>query len=307
MAGNGSSRRSFVRWLVAVLMRRLLLFTVAVAISSAGAAQAVEPPQQQTVEIPSGGLQLKGFLWRPAGRGPFPAVVFNHGRSDTAQQYSLQLGLTLEHLAQVLGPVFVRRGFVFLYPFRRGEGPSADQGQFIGDLLQWEEAAKGVEARRHLQVVLATTDHLQDALAALSFLKSLPYVDARRVAVAGHSFGGQLTLLEASHDRTVRAAVTFGAAAASWDGSPELRDRLIETLRRLAMPVMLIQAANDYSLSPSSAMDAELSRLSKPHVRKIYPAFGDTQSHGHNFLYFDIPRWEQDVFAFLEANVTSHN
>ena len=287
-------------------MRRLLLFTVALAISSAGVAQVAEPPQQQTVEILSGGLQLKGFLWKPAGTGPFPAVVFNHGRSDSAHQYSLQLGLTLEHLAQVLGPVFVRHGFVFLYPFRRGEGPSADQGQFIGDLLQREEAAKGVEARQHLQVVLMTTDHLQDALAALSFLKGLPYVDARRVAVAGHSFGGQLTLLEASHDRTVRAAVTFGAAAASWDGSPELRHRLFEALRGLAMPVMLIQAANDYSLSPSSAMDGELTRLSKPHVRKIYPAFGDTQSHGHNFLYFDIARWEQDVFAFLEANVTSH-
>jgi len=282
-------------------MRRLLLFAVALAMSGAGVAHVAQPPQQQTVEILSGGLRLKSFLWRPAGRGPFPAVVFNHGRSDTAQQYSLQLGLTLEHLAQVLGPVFVRHGFVFLYPFRRGEGPSADQGQFIGDLLQRAEAAEGVEARRHLQVALMTTDHLQDALAALSFLKSLSYVDARRVAVAGHSFGGQLTLLEASHDRTVRAAVTFGAAAASWEGSPELRDRLIEALRGLAMPVMLIQAANDYSLSPSSAMVGELSRLSKPHVRKIYPAFGETQSHGHNFLYLDIARWEQDVFAFLEA------
>lgn len=284
-------------------MRRVLPFAVALAMSGAGVADVAEPPQHQTVEILSGGLRLKSFLWKPAGRGPFPAVVFNHGRSDTARRYSLQLGLTLEQLAQVLGPVFVRHGFVFLYPFRRGEGPSADQGHFIGDLLQ-REAAKGAEARRHLQVVMATTDHLQDALAALAFLKSLPDVDARRVAVAGHSFGGQLTLLEASSDRTVRAAVTFGAAAASWDGSPELRDRLIEALRRLAMPVMLIQAANDYSLSPSSAMDEELSRLSKPHVRKIYPAFGDSQTHGHNFLYLDTARWEQDVFAFLEANVT---
>jgi dienelactone hydrolase len=287
-------------------MRRLHLLRVAVAlaISSAGLAQVVEPPQQNTVEILSGRLHLKGSLWRPAGRGPFPAVVFNHSRSDTARQHHVQLGLTLERVAQVLGPVFVRHGFVFLCPFRRGEGPSADQGQFIGDLLQREEAAKGLEARRRLQLALMTTDHFQDALAGLSFLKSLPYVDARRVAVAGHSFGGQLTLLEASRDRTVRAAVTFGAAAASWDESSELRDRLIESVSGLAMPVMLIQAANDYSLSPSRALERELSRLSKPHVQRIYPAFGDTQTHGHNFLYFDIPRWEQDVFAFLEENVT---
>ena len=285
-------------------MRRLHLLAVALAISGAGVAPVVERPQQQTVEIPSGRLQLKGALWRPAGRGPFPAVVFHHGRSDAARQYSLELGLTLEQLAEILGPVFVRRGYVFLYPFRRGEGPSADQGPFIGDLLQKAEAAKGLEARQHLQLVLLTTDHLEDALAALLFLKSLPYVDARRVAVAGHSFGGQLALLEASRDRSVRAAVAFGAAAGSWDGSPELRVRLIETVSQLAMPVMLIQAANDYSLSPSAAMERELSRLSKPHVRKSYPAFGDTQLHGHNFLYFDIARWEQDVFAFLQENLT---
>jgi dipeptidyl aminopeptidase/acylaminoacyl peptidase len=60
-----------------------------------------------------------------------------------------------------------------------------------------------------------TTDHLDDATSGLLFLKNLPEVDARRVAVAGHSFGGQLTLLEAEHDPAIRAAVTFGAAAGS--------------------------------------------------------------------------------------------
>jgi len=234
-------------------------------------------------------------------------VVFNHGRSDTPRQHSLRLKLTLEQAAQILGPVFVRHGFVFLYRFRRGEGPSADQGQFIGDLLQQEEIAKGAESREHLQMVLMTTDHLKDARAALSFLKNLSYVDARRMAVAGHSFGGQLTLLEASHDSAVAAAVTFGAAAGSWEGSPELRNLLLKSLHTLAMPVMMIQAANDYSLAPSTAMDEELSRLSKRHVRKIYPAFGQTQGEGHNFLYYDVARWEQDVFAFLDANVIPHN
>jgi dienelactone hydrolase len=151
---------------------------------------------------------LKGFLWRPADRGPFPAVAFNHGRSDTPRQHTLELGQTLEQAAQILGPVFVKHGSYSCIHFAVAKGP--DEGQFIGDLLQREQLAKGLEARRQLQLVLMTTDHLQDAVAALSFLKNLPYVDKRRVAVAGHSFGGQLTLLEAAHDRTVRAAVTFG-------------------------------------------------------------------------------------------------
>ena len=32
-----------------------------------------------TVLVQSGALTLRGLLWRPSGRGPFPAVLFNHG------------------------------------------------------------------------------------------------------------------------------------------------------------------------------------------------------------------------------------
>lgn len=287
-------------------MRTLFLFALALSTSSAIFAQGAPQPAPQTVEILSGSLRLKGLLWKPQGLGPFPAVVFNHGRSDTPQLHSRPLDLRIEDAAEVLGPVFVRHGFVFLYPFRRGEGLSADQGQFIGDLLDREEKARGPEARNHLRTVLMTTDHLQDALAALTFLKGISYIDPRRVAVAGHSFGGGLTLLEASRDSTVAAAVTFGAAAGSWEGSPELRDLLLKSLHTVAVPVMMIQAENDYSLAPSKAMDEELSRLSKLHVRKIYPAFGQTPSEGHNFLYYYVPLWEQDVFAFLDANLKRH-
>ena len=287
-------------------MRTLFLFAVALSTSGATFAQSAPKPAPQTVEIPSGSLRLKGLLWKPQGSGPFPAVVFNHGRSDTPQLHSRKLNLMIEDAAEILGPVFVRHGFVFLYPFRRGEGLSADQGQFIGDLLQQEEKAGGAEARNHMRNVLMMTDHLQDAQDALTFLKSLSYVDARRIAVAGHSFGGALTLLEVSRDTPLAAAVTFGAAAGSWEGSPELRDLLLKSLQTAAVPVMMIQAENDYSLAPSKAMDDELSRLSKPHVRKVYPAFGQTPSEGHNFLYYDVPLWEEDVFAFLDANVKRH-
>jgi hypothetical protein len=41
--------------------------------------------------------------------------------SDTPQQH-WQRGGTLAAAAEVLGPVFARHGYVFLFPFRRGEG-----------------------------------------------------------------------------------------------------------------------------------------------------------------------------------------
>ncbi|HEY2933591.1 MAG TPA: prolyl oligopeptidase family serine peptidase [Acidobacteriota bacterium] len=106
-----------------------------------------------------------------------------------------------------------------------------------------------------MQFVLLTTDHLDDVSAGLSFLKGLREVDAHRIAVAGHSFGGQLTLLAAERDSSLRAAVTFGAAAGSWEGSSETRERLLTAVRKTTVPVMLLHAANDYSVAPGRAMD----------------------------------------------------
>jgi dienelactone hydrolase len=133
-------------------------------------------------------------------------------------------------------------------------------------------------------------------------LKSVPEVDSRRISLAGHSFGGQLTLLAAGSDTTVRAAVAFAAAAYAWDRSPELHDRLITAVRQTNAAVMLVQAANDYSTSSSLALGDELQRLHKPHLVKIYPPVGSTPDHGHNLLYEAIPQWEVDVFEFLATN-----
>jgi len=47
-----------------------------VAGSLAHAASAAEPEE---VSFAGGGAALHGFIFRPAGDGPFPAVLYNHG------------------------------------------------------------------------------------------------------------------------------------------------------------------------------------------------------------------------------------
>lgn len=264
------------------------------------AVQSSHPIAPQTVEIPSGNLHLKAFLWKPPGPGPFPAVLFNHGSggadsADTA-------GMQITEAAEKLAPLFLKHGYAFLYLFRRGQGLSANQAAFIQHLLQREEVAHGKEARQHLQFILMTTDQLDDVAATLSFLKTAPGIDARRIAIAGHSFGGALTLLTAERDATGRAEVTF-AAANSWERSPELRERLLAAVRKTSAPIMLIHAANDYGTTPGTVLAAELDRLRKPHLLKIYPPVGQSTDDGHNFLYLGIPQWEPDVFNFLDTHV----
>jgi dienelactone hydrolase len=282
-------------------MRPLRFFLLALLFPAVSLAHSSPSSVPQTVEIPSGNLRLKAFLWKPAGPGPFPAVLFNHGSGGADANHTA--GLTMAQAAENLGPLFVKHGYAFLYLFRRGHGLSADQAPFMQDLLHREEAAKGKEARQHLQFILVTTDHLDDVLAALSFLKNIPGIDSHRIAVAGHSFGGQLTLLAAERDSSVRAAVTFGAAAGSWERSSELRERLLAAVRKTTAPILFVQAENDYSIAPSRALGEELERLHKPYLVKIYPAIGKSPDDGHNVLYLAIPQWEADVFPFLDQFV----
>jgi dienelactone hydrolase len=264
---------------------------VLTAIGSAGAlAQGSSGPD--TVIVQSGQLALRGFLWRPGGPGPYPAVLFNHGSYSTTDPLSPTDPASL-------GSAFVRNGYVFLFLCRRGVGLSANQGSSDGDLLTQALAAHGQGGRNAVQLELLQTEDLDEALAGLAYLRARPDVDAHRLAAVGHSFGGSLTVLLAARDTSLRAAVVFAGAALSWQQSPELRARLLEAVGETSTPIFFIHAANDYSTTPGQVLADQMARFGRPHRFKVYPAKGQTVQEGHNFVFREVLSWEPDVFAFL--------
>jgi dienelactone hydrolase len=192
-----------------------------------------------------------------------------------------------------------RHGYVLLVVFRRGVGLSADQGVADGDLMAEALATGSQELRNKVQLDLLQGEELNEATAGLAALRAHPRVDPRRVALAGHSFGGSLAMLLAARDTGVRATVVFGAAARTWSSSPALRTRLLEAVRRGA-PALFLHAANDYSVSSGKALAAEMQRLKRPHRLRIYPPVGRDAREGHNLIYRDTGLWEADVFEFLD-------
>lgn len=277
---------------------RMLMLMVAGGIALAGMAEGQSPHGPDTVVVRTGALKLRALLWRPRGQGPFPAILFNHGSGHGALGAAGEI--TMERQAEILALVFVRHGYVFLYLLRRGTGLSASQGTNSSDRWERELATHGEDARNRLQLKLLETVELEDALAGLTFLRALPRVDPRRVAVVGHSFGGSLTLLITERDSALRAAVIFSGAARSWPLSPQLRARLLTAVSHTVVPVFFIFAANDYSVAPGEALAAEMARPGKPHQLKIYPAVGQTPREGHSFIHLRVAAWEPDVFAFLD-------
>ncbi|HEX8944134.1 MAG TPA: alpha/beta fold hydrolase [Gemmatimonadaceae bacterium] len=275
--------------------KRRLVIVIALILAS-GVAFAQDRPVQ-VVAIRARDATLQAHLWRPAGKGPFPAILINHGSGRTRDQLR-QLG-PYEQQSETLGPVFARHGYLCLFLFRRGVGPSTDQGENAIDAMNREQAEHGQAAGDSIQLHLLEHRELDDAAAALAFLRTLPDVDAHRIALVGHSFGGSLTLLLAERDTAIRAIVLFSAAGYSWDRSSKLRTRLLASLSRIQAPVFFIHAANDYSVTPGRVMDERLAQLKKPHRLEIYPPIGRTPDDGHAFPFTGVRIWEPDVFAFL--------
>lgn len=60
--------------------------------------------------------------------------------------------------------------------------------------------------------------------------------------------------------------------------------------------------SSDFSTSAGKVLAAELERLHKPYILKIYPPVGLTSEDGDGMLYENIPAWESDVFEFLDQH-----
>ena len=99
-----------------------------------------------------------------------------------------------------------------------------------------------------------------------------------------------------------RAAVDFAGGAQTWRHSPALQQRLLGAVRKATVPVMFVQAENDYDVSPSYALAKELARLGRPHKLAIYPPYGTSVRDGHGgFCGRGVTVWGADVLAFLDT------
>jgi dipeptidyl aminopeptidase/acylaminoacyl peptidase len=246
----------------------------------------------EVVSFPSGELTLKGMLYKPEGTGPFPAVVYNHGSAP---------GMLSKVAFETLGPVFASHGWVFFGPYRRGQGLSASAGPYIGDEIAAAKKNGGITAGAAMMVRLLETDHLNDQLAALAWLRAQSFVKPDRIAVAGNSFGGIEAVLGAER-ASYCAAVDSSGAAQSWAEAPEVQALMMRAVRNSRAPIFFFQAENDYDLSPSRTLSAAMKDAGKEFEIKIYPPFGKSAQEGHSFGYFGSSVWGVDVFRFLDQH-----
>ena len=235
---------------------------------------AARPPfNKQRVTFTSDGLTLVGFVFKPAGTGPFPSVIWNHGSEPNPAG-----GPQFDSVASI----FVPAGYAVFAPVRRGHAGS--EGRWIQDTIRSVLRASGGAAAERLMVHLHETQQLDDQLAFLAYAKRQSFVDTTRMVVAGCSYGGIQTLLAAERGAGLKAAMPISPAALSWQGHRVLQGRLIRAVRTIDIPVFLIQPPKDASLEPARVLGGEARRAGKARFAvKVYPATMPDSDQVHCF------------------------
>lgn len=246
----------------------------------------------EIVSFPSGDLTLRGAVYRPQGKGPFPAIVYNHGSAP---------GMLSSEVFSALDPIFAKHGWVFFGPCRRGQGLSGAAGPYIGDEIEAAKKKGGIHEGAVTMVRLLQTDHLNDQLAGLEWLRKQPFVQPSRIAVMGTSFGGVEAVLGA--DRAPYcAAIDVSGGAESWSLAPELQSLMRKAVLNAHAPIFFMQPENDYDLAPSRILSAVMKEAGKTFEIKIYPPYGDSVKEAHSFGYFGTSIWGPDTFRFLNQH-----
>ena len=208
--------------------------------------------QTEHVRIPvSAGGPMGGYLARPEGASPMPAVLV----------YMEIFGVN-PHIRDVTERV-AREGYTALTPdFFHRTGPGIELG--------YDDAgfAKGMP----LLNALKSDEMISDAKAALAFLRARKDVRGDRIGAMGFCIGGHMTYLTAC-ETDVRAAASFYGGGIAGPQGPGGAPSTLSRSAKIRGRLLGLFGAKD-GLIPKGQVDAIRAELAKHGIRHevvVYP------------------------------------
>lgn len=239
----------------------LVLLLVSTAFSATG--------KDKEVTYKSGDETVKGILFTPSGKGPFPALVAVHeywGLNDWVKEQASKLA---------------DQGYVTLaVDLYRGNVATTPE--------QAHELMRGVPEDR------AT----RDLLAASAYLRSLKQVDPARVGSIGWCMGGGYALDLAIHDPKLAATViNYGHLATE-----------NTTLQQINAPILGIFGAQDKGIPPDAVhkFEQQMKALNKSVEVVIFPDAGHAFENPNNKTGYraeDAAKAWTDTLNFLSQKL----
>jgi dienelactone hydrolase len=230
--------------------------------------------------------------FKPAGAGPFPLVIINHGRGATDRSRPARFRYT----QQVR--FFTERGFAVFVPTRLGYGDTGVEPdpEDSGECNQKDYAP---------MVVAAATE----VLAVIDYARRQSYVNPERVMLVGESVGGYITTAVAARTPTgLVAAINFaGGAGGDPDKHPgvacqqaKLENMYAQFGKTSKVPMLWVYTENDLFFGPkySQAWYAAFTKAGGQAEYKLLPPYG---KNGHFLFATGTKVWAPVVAAFLDS------
>lgn len=216
------------------------------------------PARWDTVQFD--GEPMRCYVTVPEGSGPFPAVIV------------IQHAGGVDAFVQTMTDRIAEAGFVGVAPdlYHREDPSSADDPMTCMSRLRDKTIVADVNA-------------------AIEHAKALPEVSAERIGITGFCMGGRVAYLMATKRPDLKAAVVFygGNIFVPWGEGPSP----FEGTAEIACPILGLFGEDDPNPSPSDVarLDAELTRLGKPHEFHSYAGAG------HAFMNEGRPSYRPDA------------
>jgi dienelactone hydrolase len=242
-------------------------------------------------------VRLELLIRKPQGPGPFPTVVFNHGSTGRGDNPDL---FRRSWSSAPAATFFVERGWMVIFPQRRGRG--ASEGRY-------DEGFEPDRSRYacQLEYSLPGVDRaIQDLDAVVEHVRGRPDIVQSRVLLAGQSRGGILSIAYAGERSDVFIGVINFVGGWMGDRCADAVAINTATFKRGAKfprPTLWLYGDSDpfYTLSHSKGnFEAFLAAGGKG---RFVSYWVPGQNTGHALLAH--PRlWTDEVSKYIEA-VTS--
>ena len=243
-------------------------------------------PQFGTIAAADGSLLHWKMILPDMQPGKRYPVFFEHYGGPSAQV--VNRGWT-GGLAQAIAA----RGFIYFELDNRGS------------------ANRGVAFERQIYRAMGSVE-VDDQLAGVAYLKSLPFVDVAKIATYGWSYGGYMTLKMLETHPGIFAAGIAGAPVTKWElydthyterylGDPRHEPQVYAKANALDAgnirdPLLLIHGMADDNVvfENSTALIAELQAQAVPFEMMLYPGY----THRVSGPKISLHMWDT-IFAFL--------
>jgi len=277
--------------------------------ASSSAEDAVEPvpnapltkPEIFSIPVAHEGLfgsdvEMVTLVYKPAGPGPFPVVIYSHGRSGSpAVRARLRLPIS-----QVQIDYWLEKNFAVVAPIRVGYGKTHGP----------DVEAHGSSSGHNSQPDYTRTAGAASTaiLATLAWVRTQPWVDGHRMILEGQSVGGLGTVTAAAtRPEGVVGYINFGGGAGGdpdrspgRSNDPEQLTKLYSDFgKQTVMPNLWVYAVNDQYWGPDVpvAWHDGFAAGGSPSEFIHAPAVAD--GDGHGLSHHARQYWAPYVDAFL--------